>query len=65
MHEGQIGVISEGEGCGSMFYVDLPLFRRSIVTSTGDPASHSSRGRSFGSSASIRNLYERPPSDEA
>ncbi|RYH20864.1 hypothetical protein EON65_22240, partial [archaeon] len=30
MHKGHIGVISEGEGMGSMFYVDLPLFRKRL-----------------------------------
>eukprot|EP01039_Chlorochromonas_danica_P003832 gene3832-4185_t len=32
MHEGQIGVVSEGEGCGSMFYVDLPLVSKAETT---------------------------------
>eukprot|EP01031_Cornospumella_fuschlensis_P030741 gene30741-37143_t len=30
MHKGHIGVISEGEGMGSMFYVDLPLFKKRL-----------------------------------
>lgn len=30
MHGGNIGVVSSGEGSGSMFYVDIPSYKRSV-----------------------------------